>query len=151
MTTFNANKSLFDTTALKPETPWEVNDTERLAMEYDHFFNQPNPAGYSIEGSSAMIFQTPVRPAPKNRFGVYEPIHGSAPDLAGQGAANPIGMILSAAMMLRHSLGEEEAAQAVERAVEKALETGKLTPDLRAFAKEVITTQEMGDLVTSFL
>lgn len=132
---------------------WEVNDTERLAMEYDYFFDNPNPRPFSVEGTGAMIFNSKaVDPAKsQRRLGVYEPIHGSAPDLAGQSVANPIGMILSAAMMLRHSLGEEEAAQAVERAVEKALETGKFTPDLKAFANEVITTQEMGDLIRSYL
>lgn len=132
---------------------WEVNDTERLAMEYDYFFDNPNPRPFSVEGTGAMIFNSKaVDPAKsQRRLGVYEPIHGSAPDLAGQSVANPIGMILSAAMMLRHSLGEEEAAQAVEKAVEKALETGKFTPDLKAFANEVITTQAMGDLIRSYL
>ena len=139
-------------TANTTATQWEVDDTERLAMEYDYFFNQPNPNSCSIEGTSAMIFQTPAKqPAVKQRFGVYEPIHGSAPNLAGLGVANPIGMILSAAMMLRHSLGEEEAALAVERAVEKALETGKFTPDLMAYAKEVISTEDMGTLIASML
>lgn len=149
----NANSNLNQKTA----TPWEVNDTERIAMEYDHFYNNASTMASSIEGSSAMIFQTPVKlphqktPPVNKRLGLYEPIHGSAPDIAGQNIANPIGMILSAAMMLRHSLGEEEAALAVERAVEKALETGKLTPDLKAYAKEVISTQEMGSLIASLL
>ncbi len=131
---------------------WEVNDTERIAMEYDYFFENPNPSQFSVEGNGSMLFNTaPIQSQTPRRLGVYEPIHGSAPDLAGLSVANPIGMILSAAMMLRHSLGEEEAAQAVEMAVEKALETGKFTPDLKAFANEVITTQEMGDLIRSFL
>lgn len=62
--------------------------------------------------------------------GLYEPIHGSAPDIAGQGIANPIGMIMSAAMLLRHSLGLEAEAQAVERAVSTAISSGERTPDL---------------------
>lgn len=62
--------------------------------------------------------------------GVYEPIHGSAPDIAGQGIANPIGMIMSAAMLLRHSLGLEAEAQAVEEAVNIAIIRGERTPDL---------------------
>jgi 3-isopropylmalate dehydrogenase len=62
--------------------------------------------------------------------GLYEPIHGSAPDIAGRGIANPIGTILSVAMMLRLSLNQAELADAVERAVEKVLATGPLTPDL---------------------
>jgi len=70
----------------------------------------------------------------KNRFdlprGLYEPIHGSAPDIAGKGIANPIGMIMSAAMMLRHSLGLEAEAEAVEEAVNKTITNGERTPDL---------------------
>jgi 3-isopropylmalate dehydrogenase len=64
------------------------------------------------------------------RLGLYEPIHGSAPDIAGRGIANPIGTILSVAMMLRLSLHQPDLADAVERAVEKVLNTGPLTPDL---------------------
>ncbi len=62
--------------------------------------------------------------------GLYEPIHGSAPDIAGKGVANPYGTILSCAMLLRHSLGLAAEAGAVERAVERAIEEGALTPDL---------------------
>lgn len=61
---------------------------------------------------------------------LYEPIHGSAPDIAGKGIANPMGTILSAAMLLRYSLHEEEAAKAIEKAVDKALADGYRTPDL---------------------
>jgi 3-isopropylmalate dehydrogenase len=64
------------------------------------------------------------------RRGLYEPVHGSAPDIAGKGIANPIGAILSAALMLRYSFGLEKEAQAIERAVERALEDGARTPDL---------------------
>ena len=63
-------------------------------------------------------------------MGLYEPIHGSAPDIAGKGVANPIGTILSAAMLLRHSLGWDEQALVVERAVRDALADGARTPDL---------------------
>jgi 3-isopropylmalate dehydrogenase len=63
-------------------------------------------------------------------FGLYEPIHGSAPTLVGTDSANPIGTILSGAMLLRLSLGEEEAAAAIERAVETAIGDGYRTPDL---------------------
>ncbi|HSB19184.1 MAG TPA: 3-isopropylmalate dehydrogenase [Anaeromyxobacteraceae bacterium] len=64
--------------------------------------------------------------------GLYEPIHGSAPDIAGRGVADPYGTILSCAMLLRHSLGLEAEARAVERAVEQAIAEGALTPDLTA-------------------
>ncbi|MES2987007.1 MAG: 3-isopropylmalate dehydrogenase [Pseudomonadota bacterium] len=75
--------------------------------------------------------------------GMYEPIHGSAPDIAGQGKANPCAAILSAAMLLRHSLGDEACAQRIETAVAKALEAGARTPDLGGS----MTTGEMGDAV----
>jgi 3-isopropylmalate dehydrogenase len=78
---------------------------------------------------------------------VYEPIHGSAPDIAGKGIANPLGTILSAAMLLRHSLGMEEEAQAVESAVSAAIEAGDRTKDLGG----ELSTQAMGDSVCARL
>ena len=88
--------------------------------------------------------------------GMFEPIHGSAPDIAGQGVANPLAAILSAAMMLRHSLGEENAARAIETAVERALDAGYRTPDLANTALpdqtiEVVGTQAMGEIVRGYL
>ena len=77
-------------------------------------------------------------------FGLYEPIHGSAPDIAGQGKANPIATILSAAMMLRLSFNLPEAAAAVEAAVDRVLAEGARTPDLASPGEAVVTTQEMG-------
>jgi 3-isopropylmalate dehydrogenase len=73
--------------------------------------------------------------------GLYEPIHGSAPDIAGQGIANPIGTILSAAMLLRHSLGLEAEARAVELAVSESLQNGLCTADIAAGAAAVSTSQ----------
>jgi 3-isopropylmalate dehydrogenase len=70
------------------------------------------------------------RATSQGRFGLYEPIHGSAPDIAGRGVANPIGTIRSAAMLLRWSLGEVDAASALEAAVSAALADGHGTPDL---------------------
>ena len=78
-----------------------------------------------------------------NRKGLYEPIHGSAPDIAGQGKANPLATILSAAMMLRYSLGLNAEADLIEVAVAKALEAGARTPDLGG----QLTTAQMGDAV----
>ena len=77
--------------------------------------------------------------------GVYEPIHGSAPDIAGKGIANPVGTILSAAMLLRHSLGLEKEAQEIERAVARALEEGNHTADLGS--KTPLTTSQMGQAI----
>ena len=79
--------------------------------------------------------------------GLYEPIHGSAPDIAGQGKANPCAAILSAAMMLRHSLAMSDPADRIEAAVAAALATGVRTPDLGGTA----STRAMGDAVLAAL
>ena len=80
-------------------------------------------------------------------FGLYEPIHGSAPDIAGQGIANPLASILSAAMMLRFSLGAHDAALALEGAVDAALAKGLRTADLATGGVKPISTREMGEAV----
>ena len=79
--------------------------------------------------------------------GLYEPIHGSAPDIAGKGIANPLATILSAAMLLRSSLGLEDEAGRVETAVSQALAAGHRTADLARAGEKAIGTREMGDLV----
>ena len=83
--------------------------------------------------------------------GLYEPIHGAAPDIAGQGVANPLAAILSAAMMLRHSLGRGELAGRVEDAVARVLGRGLRTPDIAAGGGEVVGTRRMGDAVRDAL
>ena len=82
---------------------------------------------------------------PGTRFGLYEPIHGSAPDIAGQGKANPAGTILSAAMMLRWSLGLADAAHAVETAVFDAISGGVRTLDIAQDGVMPVTTTQFGD------
>lgn len=82
-----------------------------------------------------------------SKLGLYEPIHGSAPDIAGQDKANPIATILSAAMMLRMSLGLEDEACAVESAVDKALEDGYRTLDIMEPGKLPISTSKMGQII----
>jgi 3-isopropylmalate dehydrogenase len=82
-------------------------------------------------------------------LGLYEPIHGSAPDIAGQGIANPLATILSVAMLLRHSLGLETEAQAIERAVDEVLEAGVRTGDIAETGSEIVGTTVMGDLVAA--
>jgi 3-isopropylmalate dehydrogenase len=79
--------------------------------------------------------------------GLYEPIHGSAPDIAGKGVANPLATILSAAMMLRHSLGQPEAAARIERAVARTLADGYRTADLYTEGTRKVGTEEMGRAV----
>jgi 3-isopropylmalate dehydrogenase len=73
--------------------------------------------------------------------GLFEPVHGSAPDIAGQGIANPLAMILSAAMLLRHGLGRRDAAAAVESAVDRALQAGLRTRDLGGTASTAEAAQ----------
>lgn len=80
-------------------------------------------------------------------MGLYEPIHGSAPDIAGKGIANPLATILSCAMLLRHSLGLEAEAAAIEAAVNEVLDDGVRTSDIGEKGSEVVTTSVMGDLV----
>lgn len=84
-------------------------------------------------------------------LGLYEPIHGSAPDIAGQGIANPLAAILSAAMLLRHSLGLEKEAAAVESAVDSVLNEGVRTRDIAHTGTETVSTVVMGDLVVAAL
>ncbi len=80
-------------------------------------------------------------------LGMYEPIHGSAPDIAGQGIANPLAMLLSTAMLLRHSCGLDEEATALERAVAGVIEDGHRTTDLATPGQPALTTREMADRV----
>lgn len=85
------------------------------------------------------------------RAGLYEPVHGSAPDIAGQGIANPIAAILSAAMMLRYSFGLDTAASAVEAAVSQVLEAGARTADIWTPGTQKLGTQAMGDAILAAL
>jgi 3-isopropylmalate dehydrogenase len=86
---------------------------------------------------------------PKNGkvFGLYEPIHGSAPDIAGQGRANPIAAILSTAMMLRYSFKDDATAAKIESAVDQALDSGIRTADIFEKGSRLVSTKEMGDAI----
>lgn len=87
----------------------------------------------------------------ENSFGLYEPAGGSAPDIAGQGIANPIAQILSAAMMLRHSFGFEDAAHAIEQAVARVLDAGIHTVDIAPDKSRAVGTAEMGDALSGMI
>ena len=102
-----------------------------------------------ITGSLGMLPSASLGEA--GSVGLYEPIHGSAPDIAGQGIANPLATILSTAMMLRSSLGLEEEARAVETAVSQVLAAGHRTADLARRGGTAVGTQAMGDLVIQAL
>jgi 3-isopropylmalate dehydrogenase len=88
-----------------------------------------------------------VGEAPGTRFGLYEPIHGSAPDIAGLGKANPAGAILSVALMLRWSLALDGAATAIERAVADTIKGGTRTPDIAAEGTSPVRSSQFGDEV----
>ena len=100
-----------------------------------------------ISGSIGMLASASLA---EGTFGLYEPIHGSAPDIAGQGKANPLATILSGAMMLRYTFGEAEASDAIEKAVDVAL-TKARTPDIYEDGFDAVNTSQMGDLVASLL
>ncbi len=96
-----------------------------------------------ISGSIGMLASASLS---EGKSGLYEPIHGSAPDIAGTGMANPLATILSTAMMLKYSLEEPEAAAAIEEAVAKVLKTAR-TPDIYVDGMMKVTCEQMGDLV----
>lgn len=97
-----------------------------------------------LTGSLGMLPSACIR---TDGVGLYEPVHGSAPDIAGKGIANPLGMILSAAMMLKHSFGMEEEAAEIEEAVSDALEQGYHTADLKIKGGKQVSTVEMTEIV----
>lgn len=97
-----------------------------------------------VTGSIGMLSSASLN---ETKFGLYEPSHGSAPDIAGKGIANPLATILSAAMMLRYSLDLDKEADAVEAAVQKVLTEGFRTVDIMADGMKQVGTIEMGDLI----
>jgi len=101
-----------------------------------------------ITGSMGLLASASLN---ESGFGLYEPAGGSAPDIAGKGIANPIAQILSAAMMLRYSLGQGEAADAIEQAVANTLAEDILTPDIASDKSRAVGTVEMGDAIAQKL
>ncbi len=105
-----------------------------------------------ITGSLGLLPSASVSdPKGNTVFGMYEPVHGSAPDIAGQGRANPLAAILSAAMMLRYSFSDIESSDRIEHAVEAALHDKLRTADIFEKDTQLISTREMGDAVASHL
>ena len=101
-----------------------------------------------LTGSIGML---PSASLGDSKVGLYEPIHGSAPDIAGKGIANPIATILSLSMMLKYSFNLLKEADAIEKAVEKVLEEGYRTGDIYTEGTKKVGTTEMGDLIASRL
>jgi 3-isopropylmalate dehydrogenase len=115
----------------------------------------PNLFGDILSDEAAMltgsIGMLPSAAIGSGSFGLYEPIHGAAPDIAGRDAANPLATILSAAMMLRHSFSQAEAARRIETAVETVLAQGLRTADIIEPGARLVGTNEMGDAVAAAL
>lgn len=101
-----------------------------------------------LTGSIGML---PSASLGKGNKGLYEPVHGTAPDIAGQGKANPMAAILSAAMMMKYSFGDDAASTAIEQAVSHVLDAGYRTGDLADTGKTVISTSEYGDKIVAHL
>jgi 3-isopropylmalate dehydrogenase len=97
-----------------------------------------------LTGSIGML---PSASLNKNNYGMYEPIHGSAPDIAGKDIANPLATILSVSMMLRYSLNQEPLADKINAAVNVVLDQGYRTKDIAAVGDKIVGTEEMGDLI----
>ena len=101
-----------------------------------------------LTGSIGML---PSASLDADNKGLYEPVHGSAPDIAGQGVANPLATILSLAMLLRYSFAEAAAADAIEQAVCKVLDNGLRTADIWSDGLQKVSTQAMGDAVAAVI
>ena len=101
-----------------------------------------------LTGSIGML---PSASLDKNNFGMYEPIHGSAPDISGKDLANPLATILSVSMMLKYSLNKADLAEKINKAVSDVLDQGFRTRDIASDAEKVVGTEEMGDLVVQAL
>ena len=102
-----------------------------------------------LTGSLGMLPSASLGPVKENgtRAAMYEPVHGSAPDIAGQSKANPLAMVMSFAMMLKYSFDMQEDSELVEKAVQNVLLKGLRTADIKDGAKKIISTKEMGDAV----
>ena len=102
-----------------------------------------------LTGSLGMLPSAALGPVKENgtRAAMYEPVHGSAPDIAGQSKANPLAMIMSFAMMLKYSFDMQEDSQIIEKAVQNVLLKGLRTADIKDGAEKIISTQEMGNAV----
>jgi 3-isopropylmalate dehydrogenase len=101
-----------------------------------------------LAGSIGML---PSASLDANRKGLYEPIHGSAPDIAGQGKANPLATVLALAMMFRYTFDRADVAARIESAVRGALASGLRTADIAAPGEKVVGTREMGEAVLAAL
>ena len=114
-------------------------------------FFSPKPYTFTPSVSSRITSGVKSASLDASGKGLFEPMHGSAPDIAGKGMANPLAAILSAAMLLRYGLQQPELAGRIERAVAQVLDQGLRTVDIMAEGMTPVGTQEMGDAVVAAL
>ena len=115
-----------------------------------YFSSFAEHSGVEFAGSLGMLPSASlgeVDARTKKRSGLYEPVHGSAPDIAGKGVANPIAMVASFAMALRYSLGMTKEADLVEQAIAAALAKGLRTPDIQSEGTTLVGTAQMGEAI----
>jgi isocitrate/isopropylmalate dehydrogenase len=150
--------SLCDQSDAFYSVPWEVPNGKSFRLKNNpkealcfHCASITNLFGDIISDQCAMLTGSMGLLASasidEEKFGLYEPAGGSAPDMAGQGIANPIAQILSAAMLLRYSFNYNKAAEAIEQAVSETLAASTFTPDIAVNKKNAINTSEMGDAI----
>jgi tartrate dehydrogenase/decarboxylase/D-malate dehydrogenase len=106
--------------------------------------------GPAVTGTIAIAPSANINPE-RNWPSLFEPVHGSAPDIAGMGIANPVAPILSAAMMLRYSAGREDAALAIEASVQRVIRSGLRTKDIHTEGTQLVSTNEMGKAIVDTL
>ncbi|MBL8115910.1 MAG: 3-isopropylmalate dehydrogenase [Anaerolineae bacterium] len=161
-----ASMRLWRRTVVKVHEDYPEVDLDHVLVDACTMYLMTRPASFDVLVASNMfgdilsdeasvlagsLGMSPSASLGAGTFGLYEPIHGSAPDIAGQGKANPTGTILSAAMLLRYSLGLEEEASVVEAAVEKTIDSGARTADIVPKGGSYISTTEFAQTVAANL
>jgi len=161
-----ASMRLWRRTVVKVHEDYPEVDLDHVLVDACTMYLMTRPASFDVLVASNMfgdilsdeasvlagsLGMSPSASLGAGTFGLYEPIHGSAPDIAGQGKANPTGTILSAAMLLRYSLGLEEEASVVEAAVEKTIDSGARTADIVPKGGSYISTTEFAQVVAANL
>lgn len=161
-----ASSRLWRRTVTKAHEDYPEVELEHVLADAMSMYLITRPASYDVIIASNMfgdilsdeasvlagsLGMSPSASLGSSKFGLYEPIHGSAPDIAGQGKANPTGTILSTAMLLRYSLGLEAEAQAIEKAVDATLDSGARTADIVTRGNSYISTTEFAQTVLSNL
>jgi 3-isopropylmalate dehydrogenase len=157
-----ASMRLWRRTVVKVHEDYADVELEHVLVDACTMYLMTRPASYDVLVASNMfgdiltdeasvlagsLGMSPSASLGASTFGLYEPIHGSAPDIAGQGKANPTGTILSSALLLRYTLGLETEAKAIETAVEEVLDSGARTADIAPRGGEYVSTTEFAQAI----